>query len=496
MPVKKKKQNPPPGRRPSYQKSSRPNQMELLAGSPLSAEPPAESAEPAPAPLSAPVSEAKPEPISPEPAVTPIVSEPVRDPEPAPPREPDTKFPPAPNSPRFTNQQRVARTGRPALKSSSQQNFWTPAKVLALAAVIVVVGTLALIQLLPEKHAASEPAGAEQTTSANVAEPPGAVHPADVDADRAFLASELAAPSEPPSNGTRANVPVAEPTPGAKGVATALSAASPAPGANPPSAREDFAAPAPPANVAAPQSGPAELMPSGKPWTNSLGMRFVPVGEVYFCVWETRVKDYEAFCKATGQPRARALYEETDNHPVVKVSWSDARDFCAWLTQAERAAGILPEGYSYRLPTDLEWSAAVGLSKEAGKTPEARDGGIKKTFPWGGSWPPARGAGNFADTAAAHEKSEVIGGYTDGFARTAPVGSFRSNRAGIFDLAGNVWEWCEDTYSSGGTYRVARGGSWVDAKASDLSSSYRNPVSPNTHSLIQGFRCVLAKTAP
>jgi hypothetical protein len=85
--------------------------------------------------------------------------------------------------------------------------------------------------------------------------------------------------------------------------------------------------------------------------------------------------------------------------------------------------------------------------------------------------------------------NDIIIGYSDGFAHTAPVGSFPPNRAGLFDMTGNVWQWCDDTYNSRGKYHVARGGSWVDAKPSDLASSYRNPVAPGTRSLIRGFRC-------
>src|SRR5262245_53660861 len=111
----------------------------------------------------------------------------------------------------------------------------------------------------------------------------------------------------------------------------------------------------------------------GEPWENSLGMKFVPVpgANVLFCIWETRVRDFEAFVKATGHhagegwrdPAAvqsyAAGFSQTPLHPVVNVSWNDAVAFCRWLTEKER--GKLSAGQEFRLPTDAEWSQAVGL---------------------------------------------------------------------------------------------------------------------------------------
>jgi eukaryotic-like serine/threonine-protein kinase len=240
----------------------------------------------------------------------------------------------------------------------------------------------------------------------------------------------------------------------------------------------------------------------GQPWENSLGMKFVPVGgasagsaqAVRFCVWPTRVKDWEAFCKVTGRTIEKPDFAQDENHPVVKVSWYDATDFCKWLTEKERRENFLDEGQSYRLPTDKEWSMAVGLPDEGGATPEQRDGKIKNEFPWGRQWPPPAGAGNYADQSARRQRGQIIEGYNDGFPTTAPVGSFKPNSAGLHDMGGNVWQWCVEDYKGGGKFKdwgVLRGGSWGTSNRNELLSSYRNVVDRNDRDVIYGFRCVL-----
>src|SRR5208283_5960347 len=100
---------------------------------------------------------------------------------------------------------------------------------------------------------------------------------------------------------------------------------------------------------------------AGRPWTNSLEMRFVPLGRIDMAVWQTRVRDFEAFVKATGYDAVGVMssaitrdglklttmswknpgFTQTPEHPVVGVSWEDAVQFCAWLTKRERSQGIL-----------------------------------------------------------------------------------------------------------------------------------------------------------
>jgi formylglycine-generating enzyme required for sulfatase activity len=242
---------------------------------------------------------------------------------------------------------------------------------------------------------------------------------------------------------------------------------------------------------------------AGGAYVNTLGMKFVrvPGVDVLFSVWETRKQDYEAYAKsASGVNRSweKEKYNGqkisfAPDHPVVATSWDDAKAFCVWLTEKERREERLPAGASYRLPTDLEWSAAVGLPHETGATPEARPIKINK-YPWGPEFPPREGAGNFADitsSAAFGSDWEFIPGYRDGFATTSPVGSFAPNKYGLFDLAGNVWEWCEDFYNGSSGDRVLRGGSWHTGGSVLLLSSFRKFYTPDYRVSNVGFRCVL-----
>jgi len=231
----------------------------------------------------------------------------------------------------------------------------------------------------------------------------------------------------------------------------------------------------------------------GEPWENSLGMKFVPVEDVLMCVWSTRVRDYDAFCANTGHARPVPDFAQDSTHPVVKVSWEDASAFCDWLTKKELEAERLEPGQSYRLPTDREWSSGAGLPDEGGNTPEERDGKLRD-FPWGKQWPPPPMSGNFADFTG-KRGAPGIPGYHDGFPQTSPVGSFPANRLGLFDMSGNVWQWCQDSYKgdSAGSrdWGVLRGGSWGTASPIELRSSYRNVITRSEREVIYGFRCVL-----
>lgn len=264
-----------------------------------------------------------------------------------------------------------------------------------------------------------------------------------------------------------------------------------------------------------------------QPFVNSLGMKFVPLrpsaglarrSRLLFAVWPARVGDFRAFVKASSgkfdyEKGEMAMilksngwwtrgwdygwsnpgFEQTEKHPVVCVSWEDARAFCLWLTAKEN----LPPGWSYRMPTDAEWNEAVGLTQPGEGARENRrkaDG-----YPWGTAWPPPNGAGNFAgEEARASDRPldwAVLEGYRDKFPYTAPVGTFSANALGIADLAGNVRQWCEDASENRPSSRSYRGSSWCDAGNSDLLSAHRRTEVASHRGADLGFRCVLAEGA-
>lgn len=210
----------------------------------------------------------------------------------------------------------------------------------------------------------------------------------------------------------------------------------------------------------------------GAPFVNGLGMKFVPVPgtNILMCTTETTVAQYQA----AGMGYEAQGFPQGSNHPAVNVTWNDAQAWCAWLSKRE--------GLNYRLPTDAEWSAAIGGSY----------------YPWGNSWPPPNHFGNYIGQEAKVPEMEsylrgrgfsfggVIGGFRDRHVFTAPVGSYPSNWLGIHDLGGNVCEWCH--------YRVLRGASWISCIRGHLRSSYRRLGFPMLFYDWYGFRCVLVVT--
>ena len=262
------------------------------------------------------------------------------------------------------------------------------------------------------------------------------------------------------------------------------------------------------------------------PFINTLGMPFVPIPrfETRCCIWPVRVQDYEAYCMATGSTFPACPFPQDGDHPIVGVNWNDSVAFCKWLTDKERGEGKVDKEWSYRLPTDLEWSAAVGLPHEPEATAVERHLKLPG-YPWGLRWPPPQNAGNYEhqridqlglkkniedaeqkvsfykkvqdvytkpweyDTdlynSISNETSwdESLDGLkkyklivdsssrqlfdwekawapVDPYEFTSPVGSFSANPIGIFDLGGNVWEWCMDNHSSKPEAGVLRGASY------------------------------------
>jgi len=224
-----------------------------------------------------------------------------------------------------------------------------------------------------------------------------------------------------------------------------------------------------------------------RPYENSLGMRFVPVlgTDALFSIWLTRVQDYKVFVNSTNRTWELPGFPQDPTHPAVRIDWFEASSFCDWLTQQERCAGRLPDGARYRLPSDREWSDAVGLDEPIEGTPKAKKRKAAGRYPWGRNFPPPQGAGNY------HPNRKV-----DDFEHTSPVGSFAANQFGIFDLGGNVWEWCEDCFDEDKfrCFKVLRGASYADYEPDRMLSSYRNCNLPHHSDRSIGFRCVLAES--
>jgi formylglycine-generating enzyme len=158
--------------------------------------------------------------------------------------------------------------------------------------------------------------------------------------------------------------------------------------------------------------------------------------------------------------------------PVEQVNWDDAIKFCEKLTQMEKAAGRLPEGWAYTLPTEAQWEYAC----RAGTTT----------------------AYSFGDSITSKQAN-----YEVNVGKTTPVGIYPANAWGFHDMHGNVWERCLDWYGdypsgpasdpvgpSVGSWRVSRGGSW-DNDGRYLRSAYRGRFPPDSRYLNLGFRLSL-----
>ena len=169
--------------------------------------------------------------------------------------------------------------------------------------------------------------------------------------------------------------------------------------------------------------------------------------------------------------------------PVEQVSWNDANNYCDKLNDRERTAGRLPPGYVYRLPTEAEWEYCCRAGSPTAMAFGDSLSSVQANF--NGNWP--------------------YGGASKGpFLRTtSKVGSYASNAWGLYDMHGNVWEWCLDWYgayhggsvtdprgSNTGLRRVLRGGSW-DYDGGSCRSADRGNDSPAYRYCGIGFRPVL-----
>jgi len=171
------------------------------------------------------------------------------------------------------------------------------------------------------------------------------------------------------------------------------------------------------------------------------------------------------------------------DYPVIWVTWTGAGAYAAWAGRA--------------LPTEAQWERAARAGRQC-------------RYVWGDSDAPPAKAGNLCDEAALvkwpawRSPARSFATYQDGYDTTSPVGAFGPNPLGLFDMAGNVWEWCQDWYhpgwyatmpqsepnnASASTSRVLRGGSWL-LQPCLLRVAARAASPPETRGHHVGFRCV------
>jgi len=188
--------------------------------------------------------------------------------------------------------------------------------------------------------------------------------------------------------------------------------------------------------------------------------------------------------KADGVSWRKASFDQKGDHPVVQVSWNDAKAFCDWLSKKS--------GKTVVLPTEAQWEYACRA-------------GTKTAYPWGDNPDNGKGWANCADQSLKKKLLNAPGGWTffnwdDGFVFTSPVGSFKANAFGLYDMNGSAVQWCQDRYgdyekgaatdptgADTGSLRVLRGGSWVDLPA-DCRSASRNWGGPVSRIDNGGFR--------
>lgn len=233
---------------------------------------------------------------------------------------------------------------------------------------------------------------------------------------------------------------------------------------------------------------PASLTPAaaGQRHINSLGMILLPLPDSRVLLAETELPAaiYDAYLQATSRSwLGRPSHISTPRHPVAGVSWREAQLFCEWLTRHQQAAGLIPQGARYRLPTDREWSAAAGLTEEEGKKAAQLSGLNTERFPWEGGWPPPPHAANL--------DAINIPGYADFHGRTCPVAAHDANALGFRELGGNVAEWCQDEWPEEKGRRVCRGGTWQDSDKDELLASRRRHALEDSAREDIGFRVAL-----
>ncbi len=257
-----------------------------------------------------------------------------------------------------------------------------------------------------------------------------------------------------------------------------------------PAAEKEATAARPPAPKKPVRIAPEKLVATtplpteGQPWVTQTGrMEFVwvPPMQMWIGRYEVANDEYRLMDPAHDSGEFRGISLKEDRQPVVRVNFDDTEAFASWLTERERAAGKLMEGWRYRLPSRLE---AIAYTR----------GGQVQTYPWGELWPPNRGNYGDGTLGEAFPDLQFISGYEDGFAATAPVEFSGENRWGLFGAGGNVWE---TTSKEAGWKQFGgwQGGGWDDYLATRMKCDMLYGFLGNARGAVNGFRLVLAPVA-
>jgi len=217
--------------------------------------------------------------------------------------------------------------------------------------------------------------------------------------------------------------------------------------------------------------------------------------------------EFRRFRPKHNSGQAHGVSLNADNQPVTSVTWNDAAAYLNWLSTKEglppaykekngKMIAVIPLTTGYRLPTEAEWEF---VARYAGANSTE---GQPLKYPWGNDRYPTSKNGNYADSSASGSLPLTMKNYTDGYSAAAPVGMFPANAASMYDLGGNVSEWCHDYYDiySGvatnvprdpagpavGKYHVVRGSSWQHGSIAELRFSYRDYTDKARNDL--GFR--------
>jgi formylglycine-generating enzyme required for sulfatase activity len=191
--------------------------------------------------------------------------------------------------------------------------------------------------------------------------------------------------------------------------------------------------------------------------------------------------------KVNGCSWRNPSYDQKGDHPVVQVSWNDAKAFCDWLSKKS--------GKTVVLPTEAQWEYACRA-------------GTKTAYPWGDNPDDGKGWANCSDQTLKkkipNQKGWTFFSWDDGYVFTSPVPSFKANAFGLYDMNGNAWQWCQDRYgdyekgaatdptgADTGGLRVLRGGSW-DGDPGNCRSAYRLRDVPGDRGDSRGFRVAVA----